>query len=1086
MKKKLLLVSTCFALGAGVASAQSRVTGTVTDHEGKPVIGATIKVNGTKLVTVTDDNGKFSLRNVPASAKHISISCIGMKTETVNVSGNVKVIMNYSDTSLGQAVVTGYGRQTRESFTGAATQVKGEDIVAKATTEVTKALEGAAAGVTVVNTSGQPGTNATIRIRGIGSVNGSSAPLWVVDGVPFEGDMSALDPNDVESLNILKDATATALYGSRGANGVIIVTTKRGRTGRFSVEGDVNYSVSGRWLPMYNTISSPERFTELTWESIRNYAMYNPNNAFGGTLDAATAASAASQYLFSETGAAYGIGIPERYNMWNAAGIDLIDPETGRFYSGITRKYTPESWKDALFRTGQKVDAGIRLTGGNDAVQHFTSLGYTKDKGYLVGSDFERFTARSNVNSQLTPWLKATINMSYAHLESNQPVQNDDASNNAMWFVNQIPALYPVFAHDADGNLIPDEVLGGNSYDYGDATSAGRPFMAGINPAGVAALDVNRTTSNSLNGNGQLEVSFLNDFRFVTNLGLNYLSQDGIEQTNPYYGDSKGVGIAYNENVQVFALTANEILYWSHGYGKNSFDVFAGHESYYLNNRYFYGQKRTIINGMNTDLANAVEMLALSSYENGYSLDSYFGQISYNYDEKYYINGALRGDGSSRFARGNRWGLFGSVGAAWNMKRENWLQNVDWVKGLKLKASWGIIGNQDLALTGNSGYYPYNDLYTISDMGDGTPVISMSFKGNPDLTWEKTSSFNIGAEFYLTDWLEGEVDYFHKKTYDMLFMKSVDPSLGYSSMPVNDGEMTNSGVEFNLTAHLVRRENVRFDFRVNGGYYKNRMKTMPIDPATGEPQTFRINGGYGWKEGHSLYDFYIREYAGVDPLTGEALYNAYYNVQEDGSRELITDMETYLADGHKIGRIEVEKTTAWTNATQKYVGKSALPKLQGGFGFDLKLWDFDVTANFTYSIGGYGYDNVYATLMADNTAGAFNWHEDIERRWQKPGDITDVPRLANGTDTYTNAVSTRFLTKRSYLYLNSLRVSYTMPGRLLRPWGAKGLSIYVSGENLFAITARKGYLPMATFTGANSYTDYLPVSSVTFGLKINL
>lgn len=315
MKKKLLLVSTCFALGAGVASAQSRVTGTVTDPDGNPVIGATVKVDGTRIVTMTDDNGKFSLSNVPASAKHLVVSYIGMDTKTANVSGNVKVVMNYNDTQLSEALVTAYGKQTRESFTGAATQLKGEVIEAKGTTELTKALEGTAAGVTVINTSGQPGTNATVRIRGIGSVNGSSAPLWVVDGIPYDTDMSGINPADVENVTILKDATATALYGSRGANGVIIVTTKRGRSGRFSVEADVDYSISGRWLPMYETITSAERFTELTWEGIRNYAMYNPNNAFGGTLDAATAASAASQYLFSDMGAAYGIGIPSIYNI---------------------------------------------------------------------------------------------------------------------------------------------------------------------------------------------------------------------------------------------------------------------------------------------------------------------------------------------------------------------------------------------------------------------------------------------------------------------------------------------------------------------------------------------------------------------------------------------------------------------------------------------------------------------------------------------------------------------------------------------------------------------------------------------------
>lgn len=1088
MNKKLLLLGTCLLMGAGTVSAQKRVTGRVVDASGHPVIGATVRVAGTKTITTTDGDGNFSLSNVPASAKHLDISYIGMKPQTVSVAGNVQVVMEDSNI-LEEAMVTAYGKTTKAAFTGAATQIKGEKIIEKNTTEITKALQGEVAGVQVINGSGQPGSSASIVIRGIGSVNSSSAPLYVVDGVPYSGYAASIDPQDIESMNIMKDATASALYGARGANGVIIITTRKGKKGKMNVDAEVKYGVSGRWIPTYNVIDSPERYLELSWESVRNNLMYSESNPFGQMLSAEDAAAMTNRYLFDEDGAYNGIGMPLRYNIWNAAGSELINPETGLFNPGITRRYTPEDWKDHLFRTGQKVEGNVRFSGGTDNVQYYTSLSYTKDKGYLIGSDFERFNARTNVNAQMTNWLSGSFNMSYSTMESNSPVQDANVSNNAIQFSNNIPSIYPVFQHDENGNLIEDTKLGGWAYDYGNTAGEGRAYAMGINPAGAANLDIARSKDHQFAGTGMLEASFLKDFRFSVSLGYTYTNAQADELTNPYYGDAEGLGRIAKQNSSSQDVTLNQILRWNHTYNNvHNLSAFAGHEIYWSQSSYMYGMMDKIVRADNTEFDNAIIMSQMSSATTQYALESWFGQVSYDYDSKYFFNASLRSDGSSRFAKGHRWGTFGAVSAAWNITREDFMRALPWVKNLKLKTSWGLTGNQSFS-TDNStvNLYPYHDLYSISKMNDEASF-TLAYRGNKNLTWEKSSNFNVGLEFNVLNYVEGEINYFNRLTRDMLFLKSVAPSLGFTSYPVNEGKLRNSGFEFALTGHVLKTKNISVDIRVNGSHYKNEMVEMPIDPATGQPQSFRINSGYGWSKGHSLYDFYMREYAGVDPETGLALYNTYYdhkNLNAQGQPTPVTDMETYKVNNPDADIRLGEPTSEYADATRKYVDETAIPTISGGFGFDVRLYDFELSATFSYSLGGKAYDNVYAGLMSDPTIGSNNWHKDIQSRWQKPGDITDVPALMNGTATYTNSVSTRFLTSRNYLNLSSVRLAYNVPEKWVRYIHATGVQLYATGENLFLLSARKGFMPQSSFSGASSDTQYMPSSNVTFGLKLN-
>lgn len=1083
MNKKLVLMGAALLMTAATASAQKRVTGRVLDTNGAPIAGATVHVKGSQIKTKTDANGNFSLKNIPSNAKQITFSYFGMGTQTVSVSANMQVTLKDNEQTLGEAYVVAYGKATKASFTGAAAKIKGDVVENKATTEVTSALAGEVAGVQIMQSDGNPGANSSIVMRGIGSVNAAASPLIVVDGMPYAGDLSSIDPKDIESLDLMKDATATALYGSRGANGVIIISTKKGKAGKLSIGADVKYSVSGRWLPTYDVIKSPERFVELSWESLKNNFMKQ-----GATEEQAIGAASAA--LFDDQNG----GIPSIYNMWNADGANLIDPATGRFNSGITRKYNPDSWEDELFRTGQKVDAGVNLTGGTDRIKTYTSVGFTKDKGYLVGADYRRFTARSNMDLQITNWLKGSTSLSYANSRQNKSVQNENASNNAMTFVNSMPYLYPVFQRDANGNRIPDAYVGGYKYDYG--MENGRPAYPNVNPAGSANLDINQTDADQFIGNGQLEASFLNDFKLTAGLGYMYLHSNNNVVTNPFYGDSEGNGIYENTSAISRQVVGNQILSWKHTYkDTHNFNAFVGHESTWTDNQLAYGSKKMLVRADGLTFGNAVSYQELTGYNYGYSLDSWFGQLSYDYAEKYFINGALRADGSSRFAKGNRWGTFGSVGAAWNVTKEDFLRDVTWLRNLKLKASWGVTGNQSLDGAGDLGisaYYPYTDMYTIRNMNDA-PSIVFNRKGNKNLTWEKTQNVNVGVEFDIAGIVEGEVDYFNRLTSDLLFLRSTALSQGYASIPVNDGKMRNAGVEFSLTAHAVKTKDVSLDIRLNGSHYKNSIVELPMDGESGNRMDFyQYSSRYTWVKGGSIYDFYMPTYKGVDSETGFALYKTLNAVDAAGNvlQENVTDVELYKKNhkGEQYSLVEGTPTSNWTEAASDFVGKSATPKLTGGFGFDLRVKDFSLSTTFTYSLGGYAYDYVYARLMGDGELGTYNWHKDMENRWTKAGDVTDVPALTNGTTlgNYANTRSTRFLTKRNYLQLSNIRLAYNFPESLTsRLGGMHGAQIYATGENLFLLSARKGFMPGTTSDGMTSDTQYLPSSSFTVGLKFN-
>ena len=1080
--------------------ADMKVSGVVVYENGEPVIGASVQAQGTTQGTISDYDGKFEME-VPESVKTLVISYVGMKTVEVNAGENLRIVMSDDTKLIQEVVVTGYGTVAKGAYAGSAQAVKAEDIEKKNPSDVTKALAGEVAGVQVVNSSGQPGTVSSIRIRGIGSISASSAPLYVVDGIALDAaSISSIDPGDIASTTILKDATATSLYGSRGANGVVLITTKKGSSNgdEAKIEVDVKGGANMRLLPMYDVIDSPEDYIVTCWQSL-----YNQSHLIDGKK-VANAEKYANDNLYGDN------GIPTIYNLWDKAGNLLVVPETnGRVdphfnYNSAHRLaqfQNMDSWYNALFRNGAKFEATAKISGGNEKLNYYTSFGYLKDEGYYAKSDFQRFNTRANVNYQAKKWLKGGLNIQYSYAEMNDPVQSS-AANDGFAFVNQIPAIYPVYVYDPiTGQVRMDPATGRKMYDYGDngneniSEEGGRPYAFGINPAGSLEWDKSRSRMHQTVANAFLEFKLYEGLKFTVNAGVQYLNQRHNGLTNKYYGDAAGIGRVSNTQFNHLAFTSNQLLEYTKTFGEHMVRVMAGHEITYYTYNMQYGFKKNIVEDDANELSNAVSMDAVEGYARTSTLESALATATYEYDNRYLITANYRADGSSKFAKGHRWGHFGSVGAAWNFTNEHFFEGTeaaDWLKNGKLRLSWGVLGNQEI------GDMLFSDKYNVENV-DGNKGYVWGYKGNPELTWERTSTIDLGLEFSISKYLDVEIDYFYKETDNMLFPRYVAPSLGYGGYYVNDAAMWNQGLEFDFKAHAIDLRNIKLDVRLNGGFYRNQMLQMPIDgyDENGNPERMVMSGGMA--VGHSTADWYMTHYEGVNDQ-GQAMYTAYYDASKGGfghnSAELINDGQkgdNYIGSvyeyklKHPNADIQTVAVTGeeYTYAGSNYVGKSYMPDLDGGFGIDFEAYGVTLSVSCSYRIGGYGYDNMYAMLMHSDKIGSMNWHKDIKNAWTETNKDTNIPRLSNGADQYANASSDRFLTSNSFLSLNNINLGYKFPKKWIEKIKLNQLQIWVAADNLCIASARRGYNPMMSSSGSNSYNDYSPLSTVMGGIKVH-
>lgn len=1058
--------------------AQEReVSGSVKDVNGDPLFGAAVVVEGGGKSTGTDMDGKFTIKVAPG--KNLEFSFLGMKTKLVKVgsSKRIDVVLEEESQDLEEFEMVGYVTVKKDQYVGSASAIDNESLKRKSVSDVSQALAGEAAGVRVVNTSGQPGSSATVRIRGFGSVNGNRSPLYVLDGVPFDGNLSSINPDDIESMTVLKDATSTSVYGSRGANGVVLITTKKGRANQSKIQVESKIGFNSRLLPRYEVISSPEEYVEIGWSAMRQRGVLEQqanrtdfDNVYSSVEDFA------NKNFFGK------LGFAPKYNMWNGETSQLIDPATGKFRSGVTRKYTPEKWSDYAYQASVRSEYNFSVSGGNDKTTYYTGLGYLNDVGYAINTHFQRYSGRVNVSHQAKPWLKGEFNLGYAHSKSRENGQTEDVDN-LFWVTDNMPPIYPLFLRDAQGNKIADKYFPGNyEYDFGN----GRGFSGTTNAIAQGMYDRKDRTRNELNANVFFKVDFLKELSFETRLGGQYYSKDKNDVINPYYGAEQGEGGRIKRyKRELLNYTFLQLLRYTQSFGKHNVQAFAAHESTTYDKTYMDGNKSGLVNPKGGELNNAIKLAGLNSYAVGYRLESYFGQLMYDYESRYLFSASLRRDGSSRFLK-DKWGNFASAGIGWVVSREKFLENNKYVPYLKLKASYGTVGDQ------NIGYYSGYDVYNIDNFM-GLPAASFYRIGYPNLTWEKSKIFQVGTEFSLLEnrSVDVQLDYYHKTTDNLIFQSTLAPSAGNNVYTVNDGLLVNQGLEFTLTGHLVNQEDFKLDLALNGEVLSNKLTRMPIDNTTGKPKILDSSSAYAKAKDHSIFDFYMREYRGVNPDTGAAQYTLHYqdrnnNQQYDTGEEIASLYEFE----HANPGVAVQETTTETYAlaTQKYVGKSAIPDVRGAVTLRAAYKGFSFSTQWLYGIGGYAYDNIYANMMTNGKIGRNIWHVDVRNRWQKPGDQTDVPRLSSSFDaneSNASGVSTRFLTKADYLALNNITLGYDLPKEVCESVGFSGLTFTLSGDNLWVLTHRRGFNPTTSEAGSSERYQYAPLSTFTLGVKAN-
>ena len=988
------------------------------------------------------------------------VSFIGMASQEVAVKPTLKIVLKSDTEVLDEVMVVAFGTAKKSQFTGSASTIKADKIVARQTSNVSNALSGQVAGVQITSSSGQPGEKATVRIRGIGSMSASNDPLYVVDGVPFDGGIETINPQDIESMTVLKDAASNALYGARGANGVILITTKKGALGsKTKVDVDAKWGTNRRAVPNYDVMTSPAMYYETYYKSV--------NNAMGGSADPAKVAANVQNFLV------YPIyNVPEGENLFTADGKINPNATLGNVYNN-QYYLTPDNWYDELFDKGNlRQEYNVRVSGASQKSTYYLSAGYLDDSGIIPNSGFQRFSLRMNADYQVNNRLKIGSNISYSNAVNKTPrEQEGSSSGNLFYIANLIAPIYPLYVRDAQGNIMTDS-HGFTVYDFGagEYPGLGRPFMGNSNPASMIALDKREYTYDVFSGRAFVNLDIIKGLKATANWGIDLDNTRYTNLYNSYYGQySTTGGIIYVGATRTFSINQQYLLTYVNSFGEHNFDALVGFESYNYKYQNLQGSKEKLYNPNTTEIDNAISNPQTGSYTNNYATQGILARVQYNYANKYFASASFRRDASSRFHPDHRWGNFWSIGGGWLMNNEEFLKNTSWIDMLKFKISYGVQGNDNLNQVSGSGfdmnaqhnYNYYSDHYSVAD-SNGAFALSMSFKGNKDITWETSQSFNTGFDFeFFKGRLGGTVEYFQRKTTDMLYNRPVSSSLGYSTIPMNVGSMMNRGFELDVYGDLIRNKHLTWSANFNLTTVKN--KILKLHPDLGGEM---ISGSYIYREGDSSYQMYLRKYAGVDHETGEALY---YMEEKDDEGNLTGNTVT---------------TTNAPNAT-RYATGDLLPSVYGGFGTTLNAYGFDFGISFAYQLGGRVYDNTYASLMHGGTSSnrGSNWHMDILDAWTPENKDSNIPRL-NYNDQYTNYLSDRFLVSSDYLSINNITLGYTIPKNLTTKIGVSSLRVYVAADNVAVFSARKGLDPRQGYTTSEN-SNYSPIRTISGGVTLS-
>ena len=1047
--KKIILFTLCFFL-AKSTMAQITASGRVIDHDTNiPLAGATIQLLGSSKTIITDGNGTFQI-DVPNKNAQIEVSYLGKKSVIINAQPNQIIRLYDSNYVFDEVVVIAYGTSKKADFTGSLSTIKSEDIVNRQVNNVSQLLN-SASGIEAVNTTGQPGIPSSIKIRGIGSINADSSPLYIVDGIPFSGQLSTINTSDIESISVLKDAASASLYGSRGANGVVLITTKKGRTkDKPMIDLNARLSANNRIRNDYDVLSTPKDYLETVYSAMHSAAINNLNYPDD------VAHAAANQFLPTIQNGGIGYQIYTVPNGEMLIGSDgKLNPNAKLGYSDGKFFYLPDDWQKEAFRTGLRQQYDISISHAKEQSNYYLSFGYLNDEGIIKNSGLERFTTFLKGETMLSSLLKVGVNMSYSITNSKYPSnQTSNYSNRNVFFMaNNIAPVYPLYVRNTNGDIMKG-IDGRAIYDYGDGISTNRirSFMPLSNP--IADLNYNKETYRLGVYNGRMFAILypLDGLKLTAQFGMNFDNTRYNRLTNPLYGFAAPKGDVYQHQMETRTL---DFLYLA-DYNKTLFNrhhinLMAGYEGYELRQQTISAQGSNLYLPFVDVVGNTIDQKTGNGYNTKYATASIISRLNYNYGNCYFLSFSYNHNGSSRFNKKHRWGDFYALSGAWVISKEPFLINAKYINFLKLKLSYGKMGNDNI-----NNNYAYIDQYYLQGSNGVFADGNLYYKGNSLLTWEKNTTFNAGVEVEL--WkglLSGSLEYFNRKVTDMLFNTPVAPSLGYTSIRKNIGSMTNSGIELNLASQLLQVDNMKLGVWLNATFIKNTINKLQNNEGK------VISRDYIYEEGKSMMRMYLVKYAGVDVETGEALYWA------------------------KNEKNEEYKTTDWNkaNVTNKQASEDFMPTVFGAFGINYKWAAFDLSLQCSYQLGGRTYDEGYRNLMHNGvgTNSGMNWHKDILNAWSPQNNNTDIPRV-NLMDQWANAESDRWIISSDYLSLNNLTLGYTLQ-RNLSHVKIQKIRLFLSAENLAFISARKGLNPCTNLFISTSAV-YSPIRSFTGGINI--
>ena len=1078
------------------AWAQTTVSGVVISSEdGLPIAGASVKILGTSKGVVTDVNGKYSI-SVPSESSRLEISYVGMISRIVKSGQNVRTELDIDAAGLEEVVVVAYGTQKKTSLTGAIQSVKSEAIEMRPTSSVTTALEGTVAGVQVNSTYGAPGSDPSIHIRGVGTVNGSSSPLYVLDGVPFGGNISDLNPADIESISVLKDAASAALYGNRASNGVILITSKKGKMGKLNVSLDIKQGTYSRGVPEYDRADA-RQWMELEWQNLRNSRMS------GNGEDAATAAAYASKNLIDEI---------VYLNIFNKPNDALFDAN-GKMAAdaSILPGYVDDlDWYDFGVRAGYRQEYNINANGSNDKADYRFSAGYLDENGYLKDSGFERFSGSVALNVRPVSWFKTGLQMNASHQNLTNTNGSSDASyTNVFMYARNIAPVYPVHLHDVTTGEYILDAFGNKQYDPGSYIDENGNVILTRNQYVDRhvfyenELNYDKTVRNTMNATAYIELNLPYGFNAIVKGNLNTRNSRNYTYNSAIIGDGKGsLGRSKREEYSYKNYTFQQQLTWAGEFGNHAVDALIGHENYSNEYNYLYGYKTNEIMPGWGNFTNFTSITSLDGADYEYKTESYLGRVRYNYADRYNVEASIRRDGSSRFHKDSRWGTFWSLGANWIISNEEFMKEYKFVNYLKLRADYGEVGND-----AGAGYYAYQALYTMEQNANKGALYLTQFPSK-NLKWETGQSWGIGVEARLFNRWNLSMEYFDKRNKDLLFDVYLPLSSGATTsssaesvVTKNLGTIVNRGFEVSTDVDVYKDKDWRVNVGANLTFIKNKVTKLPEQNKDGI-----IDGTKYIMEGRSRYDFYIYTFEGVDSKNGYSLYK--FN---DGDAQ--GNSYRFELDGVKYGNWEVDKTGEYvakeikgadlqnvvvidgvpysyvSNYAKKEFHGSAIAPVYGSFNFGVTWKQLSLNALFTYQIGGKVIDYNYQSLMqAGSTPSSF--HIDALKSWTVE-DATetsaiwsgDVPVLDYNISTQVNTTSSRWLTSASYICLKNLNIGYQLPKSLVNKVQLQGVSVNVACENLFTKTARKGMNPQQTFNGTQY--NYL-VTPRVFSVGLNV